>query len=312
VIEHHSPQSNVLIASIDRLMSRSLESVFEQHGFLVERTESGARALNLARRTEHDAVVLVEGLQDLPAVEVCRALRDDPLFDSATPIIITSASPITHESRLAAYGAGAWEYCSQPLDLDTLFLKLGTFLRARKDLELAQSKCLMDPESGLYTPFGLQQVAEQLGARAARKHEAFACVAVSPEETRARTAGELAARGTSSEFAEVASLFRAQARKSDIVGHMGGSRLAILAPDTDSLAARQLVERLQRHLDASSENDKGSARLRLRAGYCAVPDFAAANFNPAELVHRAESALNGIPIDAPGESILAYEDLPTA
>src|SRR3954462_15580806 len=144
LMDLHSPQPNVLIASLDRLMSRSLETVFEQHGFVVVRTESGARALNLARRTEHDAVVLVEGLQDLPAVEVCRALRDDPLFDSATPIIITSASPITHESRLAAYGAGAWEYCSQPLDLDTLFLKLGTFLRARKDLELAQSKCLMD------------------------------------------------------------------------------------------------------------------------------------------------------------------------
>jgi two-component system, cell cycle response regulator len=312
VIEQHPPQSSVLIACLDRLMSRSLESVFQQHGFVVERTESGARALNFARRTEHDVVVLVEGLQDLAAIDVCRALRDDPLFDSATPIVITSASPITPESRFATYSAGAWEYCSQPLDLDTLFLKLGTFLRARKDLELAQSKCLMDPESGLYTPFGLQQVAEQLGARAARKHEAFACVAFSPEETRVRTTGELAARGTGSEFAEVASLFRAQARKSDIVGHMGGSRLAILAPDTDGTAARQLVERLQRHLDASSENDSGSARLRLRAGYCAVSDFAAANFNPAELVHRAESALDRIPTDSTSEPILAYEDLPTA
>jgi two-component system cell cycle response regulator len=310
-MEQQPPQSSVLIACIDRLMGRSLESVFEQRDFVVKRTDSGGRALNLARRTEYDAVVLVEGLQDLGAVEVCQALRDDPLFDSATPIIITSPSPITHESRVAAYSAGAWEYCSQPLDLDTLFLKLGTFLRARRDLELAQSKCLMDPESGLYTSFGLQQVAEQLGARAARKHEAFACVAVSPDETRVPTTGELAARGTTSEFAEVASLFRAQARKSDIVGHMGGSRLAILAPDTDGVAARQLVERLQRHLDASSDNDKGSARLRLRAGYCAVSDFAAANFNPAELVLRAESALNSIPVDGPGESILAYEDLPT-
>jgi DNA-binding response OmpR family regulator len=309
-MELHSPKPTVLIACVDRLMGRSLESVFEQRGFTIKRTDSGARALNLARQTEHDAVLLVEDLKDLDAVEVCRALRDDPLFDSATPIVITSPFPITHPSRMAAYSAGAWEYCSQPLDLDTLFLKLGTFLRARKNLELAQSKCLMDPESGLYTSFGLQQVAEQLGARAARKHEAFACVAVSPDETRFRTTGELASRGTSSEFAEVASLFRAQARKSDIVGHMGGSRLAILAPDTDGAAARRLVERLQRHLDASTENDKASGRLRLRAGYCAVSDFAAADFDPAELVHRAESALDSIPVDGPGESILAYEDLP--
>ena len=310
MIKIQSPAPSVLIACIDRLLGRSLESVFEQRGFSVDRTESGARALNLARRTEHVAVVLVEGLTGLDAIEVCRALRDDPLFDSATPIIITSPFPITHETRLAAYGAGAWEYCSQPLDFDTLFLKLGTFLRARKDLALAQSKCLMDPASGLYTNFGLQQVAEQLGARAARKHEAFACVAVSPDETGFRTTGELVARGTESEFAEVASMFRAQARKSDIVGHIGGSRLAILAPDTDGAAVRKLVARLQAQLDALSAQINSSAKLRLRAGYCAVADFSAADFDPVELVHRAETALEGIPVDGLGDPILSYDDLP--
>jgi DNA-binding response OmpR family regulator len=309
-METSSPRPIVLIACLDRLMGRSLETVFEQRGFTVQRTESGARALNFARRTEHDVVLLVEGLKDLAAEHVCRALRDDPLFDSATPIVLTSATPITQSMRTGAYSAGAWEYCSQPLDLETLFLKLGTFLRARRDLELAQSKCLMDPASGLYTSFGLHQVAEQLGARAARKHEAFACVAVSPEETGLRTTDELAVRGTVSEFAEVANIFRAQARKSDIVGHMGGSRLAILAPDTDGAAARRLVERLQRELDASLELSPVSGRLRLRAGYCAVADFSAADFDPVELVHRATSALDHVPIDGVGEPILDYEDLP--
>lgn len=312
MMETSSPQPMVLIACIDRLMSRSLETVFQQRGFIVERTESGARALNFARRTEHDVVLLVEGLKDLDATDVCRALRDDPLFDSATPIVVTSESPITNQMRTAAYSAGAWEYCSHPLDLETLFLKLGTFLRARRDLELAQSKCLMDPASGLYTSFGLHQVAEQLGARAARKHEAFACVAVSPDESGFRTTGELAARGTASEFAEVANMFRAQARKSDIVGHMGGSRLAILAPDTDGAAARRLVERLQRELDASADHSSVNGRLRLRAGYCAVADFSAADFDPIELVHRAESALDHVPTDGLGEPILDYEDLPSA
>jgi PleD family two-component response regulator len=306
----HSPRPTVLIACLDRLLGRSLETVFEQRGFAVTRTESGARALNFARRSEPDVVLVVEDLKDLAAENICRALRDDPLFDSATPIVLTSATPITQSMRAAAYAAGAWEYCSQPLDIETLFLKLGTFLRARRDLELAQSKCLMDPASGLYTSFGLHQVAEQLGARAARKHEAFACVAVSPEETGLRTNDELAVRGTVSEFAEVANIFRAQARKSDIVGHMGGSRLAILAPDTDGAAARRLVERLQRELDAALELSPASGRLRLRAGYCAVADFSAADFDPVELVHRATSALDHVPIDGVGEPILDYEDLP--
>jgi PleD family two-component response regulator len=311
MMESATPRSSVLIGCLDRWMSRSLETLFEQRGFSAQRTESGARALSLARQTDYDVVVLVEGLKDLDAAEVCRALRDDPLFDSATPVILTSPSPITHSQRTAAYAAGAWEYCSEPLDVESLFLKLGTFLRARRDLALAQSKCLMDPASGLYTSFGLQQVAAQLGARAARKHEAFACVAVAPDEGDAPAAGEHAARRAMSDFAEVANLFRAQSRKSDVVGHMGGMRLAILAPDTDSAAARRLVERLQRELDASSAKTSAPGKLRLRAGYCAVPDFAAANFDSAELVHRAESALAHTPLDGPRDPILGYEDVPT-
>jgi GGDEF domain-containing protein len=93
---------------------------------------------------------------------------------------------------------------------------------------------------------------------------------------------------------------------------MGGSRLAILAPDTDGAAARRLVERLQKQLDRSTDGSKPTGKLKLRAGYCAVSDFSAADFDHVELVHRAETALDGIPIDSTGDSILSYEDLPTA
>src|SRR5258708_37053143 len=79
--------------------------------------------------------------------------------------------------RLAAYAAGAWESCHLPLDVDGLFLKLGTFLRARQELAASQANSLTDAASGVYTTFGLHQLGEQLEARAVRNHEAFACLA---------------------------------------------------------------------------------------------------------------------------------------
>ena len=54
------------------------------------RVESGRRALELARRTNPDALLLDDSLPDIGAVDVCRALRDDPLFNRATPIFITA------------------------------------------------------------------------------------------------------------------------------------------------------------------------------------------------------------------------------
>lgn len=300
------PRARVaLIGCSDEWLCRSLESVFLERGYKVTRTSSGKQALKLSRRSDYDVLMLDERLSELTGIEVCVALRDDPLFDHAIPIVIVSSSHSTLPGRTAAYAAGAWEYCHLPLDVDGLFLKLGTFLRAREELAASQAKSLMDPASGLYTTYGLHHLAEQLEARAVRKHEAFACLAFSPQGDGA------APKPDESTFAEVAHVVRGQARRSDIVAKTGDAQLSILAPDTDAAGARLLVARLQRELDAASRGSTTGA-FKLRAGYCAVPDLAAADIDLTELVHRAESALAKVPADGHGDTIMGFDDLPTS
>ncbi len=195
------------------------------------------------------------------------------------------------------------------LMLDELFLKLGTFLRARHELAASQVKSLMDPTSGLYTQFGLNQVAEQVEARALRNHEAVACVAFSSQPT-----GLEPGQGRRGEdmdsFADVVHLLREQARKSDVVAKTGDSQLAILAPDTDAAGARLLVARLQREIDTASKRTTHPGSFRLRAGYCAVSDLSAANIDITEMVLRAKSALAHVPMNGLGEAVLSFDDLP--
>jgi DNA-binding response OmpR family regulator len=297
-----------LIGCSDEWLCRSLESVFAERGYRVTRTGSGKQALKLARRGGYDVLMMDERLNELTGVEACVALRDDPLFDHATPIVIVSSSHSTLPGRTAAYAAGAWEYCHLPLDVDGLFLKLGTFLRARQELEASQAKSLMDPASGLYTTFGLHHLAEQLEARAVRKHEPFACLAFSSEKS--ETDG--GARNDDGAFAEVAHLVREQARRSDIVAKTGDSQLSILAPDTDAAGARLLVARLQRELDAASKNSTVRGSFKLRVGYSAVPDLALADIDLTELVHRAESALSRVPVGGDGDGVMGFDDIPTS
>jgi DNA-binding response OmpR family regulator len=297
-----------LIGCSDEWLCRSIESVFAEKGYDVTRTGSGKQSLKMARRGGYDVLMFDEQLRELTGVDVCLALRDDPLFDHATPIVIISSSHSTLPGRIKAYTAGAWEYCHLPLDVDGLFLKLGTFLRARQELAASQANSLMDPASGLYTPFGLNQVAEQLEARALRNHEAFACVAFSPPtglgSGQRRNGEELES------FADIVHVVREQARKSDVVAKTGASRIAILAPDTDAAGARLLVARLQRELNAASNKTPQSASFRMLAGYCAVSDLSAANVDVTELVHRAESALARVPVDGHGEAVMSFDDLP--
>ena len=299
-----------LIACGDDTMSRALESVFQQQGYVVANTRSGAQALELARLANHDLLILDESLSDVRALDVCRVIRDGAQYDHSIPVVLTAPTPVDPRARMAALIAGAWEYCSNPIDLAPVFVKLETYLRGRGELVLSRSEDFVNPTTGLYTSFGLRQLAGKLGARALRKHEPFACVAVAAQVHDREVGSSMLWKESAAGFADVAHVFREQSRQSDVVGHVGDSRFAILAPDTDAAGARLLVARLQRELDKASKNKSIGGEVRLRAGYSAVSDLASANVNVPELVHRAESALDHAPMQGENDAIVSFDDLP--
>jgi PleD family two-component response regulator len=299
----------VLIASHGEWMGRSVESVLELNGYSVLRVDGGRRALELARGSSPDALILDTSLPEIDGIEVCRGLVDDPLFDHSTPIFMTSTAPVSNRVRLEAYEAGAWDFCAQPLDVETLLFKLRTFLRARRRAEAAQSISLIDPLTGLYSAFGLRHWAETLGARAARNHEPFACVAVSSlgSGADARTS-----KSSSARLNWLADVCRTQARKSDVIGYVGESRFAILAPDTDAPGARRLVDRLQDALEGSAGQKEVEIEGRhpaLHAGFYAASDFSAVKVEAAEVVRRAETALQ-YALMGGTEETLSFDELP--
>lgn len=301
----------VLLACTDEWLSRSFASVFEQHGYAVERVKTGARTLRLARRTNPDVVVLEEGNGDLDALAVCAALGNDPLFDHMVPIVITSATPVTAETRHAAYAAGAWEYCSHPVDLEALMLKLATFQRARAEAIAKHGERFVDSETGLYTEAAFERLAEQVGARAVRRHEPLACVTISTrDDARPPVRRADASDDAHESFATVADLCRTYSRKSDILAHLSESRLVILAPDTDADGAKLLIGRLRRALSQTARAAGLADTTGLRAGYSAVSDLADSGLEPAELVRRASSALDHLRLGDVPDAALGLEELP--
>jgi DNA-binding response OmpR family regulator len=281
-------QALLLVATESDWAGRSLESVLTHHGYAVLRPQTGHDALDLARRTRPDAVVLDEQLPSTTGMEVCRQLRDDPAFDPATPVVLIG-SPTSHVERTAAYAAGVWTYCTQPLDAEILVAQLSTFIRAKRAVTSAREQSLVDATTGLLSPVGMERWAEQLAARAVRNHEPLACVVLMAP------AGSTAA--DSAEVAEVAAAFiessRAHMRRSDIVGRTSDGRLALLAPDTDSDGVLGLVQRLRNAIESAAENRaEGRKSAEFRAGYCAIEDFGAAEVSPSELMRRAMQAVD--------------------
>jgi PleD family two-component response regulator len=300
----------VLIANDQEWSARSLESILGPNGYSVVRAYTGQQALERARTAQPDLIILDAQMPDMHGFEVCRTLRSDPRFSATTPIVITTSGPSGRTQRLEAYQAGAWEFLGQPLDGESLLLKLGTFLQSKREVDALREESLLDPGTGLYNMRGLARRAKEIGSEAFRRRDPLACVVFSPE-------AEPSAPGSESEDEEeqrmtdqVALLFRQAGRASDAIGRLGQSEFAVIAPATGPDAALRLVRRLGGTIESSPIPVRGGERcVRIRAGYCAVPDFAESPVDAVELLLRATTALRDLKREADGERVRAFEQV---
>lgn len=300
----------VLLANDQEWSARSLESILGPHGFASVRAYTGGQAIELARRTHPDVVIVDAGMPDISGMEVCRKLREDVEFPSSTPILITTAGPAGRAQRLAAHRAGAWEFLSLPVDADALILKLGVFVQAKREIDRSRDAGLLDASTGLYNVRGLARRAREIGAEATRRHTPMACIAIATVP-----AGDATLTGYDELDPRVAEqlseLCRRGTRSSDAVGRLGRSEFAIVAPTTDDAGALRLVERLRKAVESTSFLIGDSPfRFKVRAGYCAVRDFSTSAVDAVEVLLRASTALRHARTSDSPQTITAFEDVP--
>lgn len=282
----------VLIANDQEWSTRSLETILAPEGYAVLRAYTGAQALERARTAQPDLVIVDAQLPDIPGIEVCRALRDDPRFNATIPLIVTTAGPSGRSQRLEAYRNGAWEFLGQPLDGESLLLKLHTYLQAKQTVDGLRDQSLLDPESGLYNMRGLTHRAREIGSEAFRRHHPLACVVFASDPVLSEAEGpEASEERTRALAAAIGTLVRKQGRVSDAIGRLGPQEFAVIAPATNTDGALRLVERMRQVIESTPFAPDGGPSVRLRAGYSAVPDFAEAALDPVELLLRATTAL---------------------
>ncbi len=300
----------VLIACDQEWSGRSLESILGPRGYAVLRAYTGRQAIELARASQPDVVIVDARLPDLDGVDVCTMLRDQPSFSATTPVVMTATGQTSRAQRLAAYQAGAWEYCVQPLDGDLLIAKLASFIRAKNELDRVRDESLTDDLTGLYNVKGLARRAKEIGAEALRTHHALACVAFGPDTTgSARSEEEM--RELEQQMAErIGGIMRATGRASDAIGRLGQNEFAIVAPSTPASGAVRLVERMREKMEGASIAFGGREHsIMIRAGYTAVADMAESPVEADEMLLRAMQALQHQRTDGNGSFVRSYEQI---
>jgi diguanylate cyclase (GGDEF)-like protein len=284
---------------------RILEQAHEPaQAVLSERTAHHAR--ERARTAQPDLIVVATVLPGNGELELCAALRDDRRLPSSTPIFLTFSEPASREQRLAALHAGAWECIAPPHDPEEIVVKANAYVRAKREADRSRTEGLIDPQTGLYNRQGLARRARELGSAAVRNHSALACVVLALDlDATGLAAGEEAdgavGRGVHT--------LQSTARRSDVMGRLGPTEFAVLAPGTDAAGARRLAERLASSLQVAmvSGAATGLVPLGVRFGYEAVSNLGYAPVEPIELLVRASTALRTGKAEA-GGPIRRFDD----
>jgi two-component system KDP operon response regulator KdpE len=111
--------THVLVVDDEPQIVRALTISLTARDYIVTSAHTGQEALDLARSTLPDIVVLDLGLPDIDGIEVVRALRER----SPVPIIILSGRN-QGASKVRALDAGADDYVTKPFDLEELLARL--------------------------------------------------------------------------------------------------------------------------------------------------------------------------------------------
>lgn len=303
-----SPAPLVLIANDQEWSARSLESILGPAGYSVVRAYTGQQALERARTAQPDLVILDAQMPDMHGFDVCRALRSDPRIGVTTPIIITTSGPSGRTQRLEAYRAGAWEFLGQPIDGEALLLRLGTFLQSKQEVEAYRNERLIDPRTGLYNMRGLARRAREIGAAAFRRRDALTCVVFAPDADTGPEDPAAAEEALAHLADQLGALFERTVRASDALGRLGAAEFAVIAPGTGPDGAVRMVQRLGGVVEATPMPVAGSERnVRLRIGYCVVPDFADSPVDAVELLLRATTALRELQKEGNGARIRVFD-----
>jgi two-component system alkaline phosphatase synthesis response regulator PhoP len=145
-----SRAKKVLIADDEPDIVEILKYNLEREGYQVITAKDGDEAIDKARHTQPDLVVLDMMMPRKNGVEVCEILRAQPAFRDTLILFLTALSD--EATQLKGFNTGADDYISKPVSTSVFVSKVNALFRRVKKPEtkaLQINNIIIDPEKYL-------------------------------------------------------------------------------------------------------------------------------------------------------------------
>lgn len=284
----------VLVADDSPIYRKLVEHTLSDQQYAVLFAKSGREALDLFSEHQPSLVITDWMMPDLSGIELCEQIRNHSRQAYTYIIILTG---ITEKNKLVkGLAAGADDYLAKPFHTDELLARVGVgrrIVELHRQLEaknrLLEELALTDTLTGLPNRRAIEDWATRQLSGAARYGFSFLVVMADLDhfktvnDTHGRDAGDMVLK----KFAEI---LKANSRRSDICGRIGGEEFLFVLTHTTQENATVVIERIRAELEATKfAFDGGSLTVTASFGLAGFEGTQTPDFN--RLVSQADAAL---------------------
>ena len=294
-----APAPLILVADDEPVNLALIRRRLEWEEYRVETAEDGGQAVEAARRTLPDLIILDVMMPVMDGLQACRLLKEDPATRDI-PVIFLSALDDT-DTKVRGLALGANDYVSKPFRVEELLARVSVAIRLklerdrlrqraeelRRSAEAASEMSMTDALTGLLNRYGLHRALQRELAEARRYARPLSCLLIDIDffktvnDTYGHAAGDTALQ-------QAARVITESVRGSDVVCRYGGEEFLVLAPETGHEGARALAEKIRQSFSARLFGEGAHVFfLTLSTGVAQL----GANESGNDMIARADEAL---------------------
>ncbi|TRW98300.1 diguanylate cyclase [Paracoccus sp. M683] len=208
---------------------------------------SGNQAIEIARKTKLDLILLDIVMPGLDGYETCRLIKQDPKLADLPVIFTTGLDSVEYEVQGLA--AGAIDYVTKPVQPVALRRRVGNHVEMKQMRDRLTSLAMVDPLTGLGNRRMLEAALEEEISRMARESQWLSMILVDIDFFKQFNDIYGHLEGDKCLQAVAKAIGAVMRRGSDHCTRFGGEEFACVLPKTDLAGALHIAEQMRRKVE---------------------------------------------------------------
>jgi diguanylate cyclase (GGDEF)-like protein len=284
--------STVLVVDDENLFLEFLTAIVDQEHSVLQ-AASGEEALDVARKSNPDLILLDIRMPGMDGYDVLRALKSDPITTDIPVIFVTASN--SADDEVNGLAVGAVDYITKPLVPIVVKARVNAHLEIKNQRDFLRKLATLDGLTGIPNRRAFDDALAMEWRRSQRNKTSLSLALIDIDHFKLfnDSYGHLEGDDCLKRFSD--SLRKCLHRPGDLFARYGGEEFVCLMPDTDIKGAKDVAEKMRKAVEwLDIPHDTSPVADVLTASFGLATTIAGSNqdlSNVNDLIARADLAL---------------------